>query len=276
MALRSSFLLLLGVAGACAPPPLLRLPSGPGAPASDGPAVLADATAECSKVSSILTEASVRGSAGGQRVRATLHLGVAAPGSARIEAIAPFGQPLFTFVARDDKGTLLLTRPDRVIADASPAALLEAVTGVPLDPPGLLAALAGCASAPRVEAARQVSGSWRVIPDGVSELYFTRASASAPWQLVAALHQDARMGPWRAEYHERGADGVPRRVRLASRNEEGFNLQLGLAQVEINAVLGTPTFEVAIPPGAQTLTIQELREGVVLSEATSGQDANAR
>jgi len=225
-------------------------------------------------VSSIVAEASVSGSVDGQRVRGTLHLGVAAPASVRIEAIAPFGRPLFTFVAHDGSGTLLLTRPDRFVADAPPARLLETVTGVPLDPPGLLMALTGCAREPQVGAARQVGDNWRTVPDGVVELYFNRTSASAPWQLVAALHQNARSGSWRAEYHERGAEGVPRTLRLASSRNDGFDLRLGLSQVEVNAPLDAPAFEIAVPSGAAQLTLDELRDGAVLSEAADDNDAD--
>ncbi|MGE0706049.1 MAG: hypothetical protein AB7F99_13830 [Vicinamibacterales bacterium] len=267
---------LLVLASACAArTPLIQLPAGQGEPAADGQQVVDEAAADCARVSSLIAESSVSGSVEGQRVRGTLHLGVASPASARIEAVAPFGRPLFTFVARDSSGTLLLTRPDRVVADASPAALLETVTGVPLDAPGLLAALAGCARQPEVRAARQIGKNWRVVPDGVAELYFNRSSASARWQLVAALHQDARSGPWRAEYHERGVEGVPRTLRLASRRDDGFDLRLALSQVEVNAPLDAAAFEIAVPAGAQKLTLEELREGAVLSDVVDDDGAGA-
>ena len=92
-------------------------------------------------------EIAVSGSAGGRRVRGRLLAGVAAPASARLEAMAPFGPPLFIFVANNDDATLLLPRDDRVLEHGRPDAVLEAVAGVPLDAADLHATLTGCAPA---------------------------------------------------------------------------------------------------------------------------------
>ena len=46
--------------------------------------------------------------------------------------MAPFGQPLFIFVATGDDATLLLPRDERVLEHGRPDAVLEAVAGVPL------------------------------------------------------------------------------------------------------------------------------------------------
>lgn len=250
---------------ACGPPPLIRLPSDPGVRAADGPAVVAEATAACARIASIVAQAGVTGSIGRQRVRATLHLGVALPASARIEAVAPFGRPLFTFVSRGDRGTLVLTRPDRVVADENPLELLEAVTGVPLDPPGLRAALTGCAERPAADDAWQVGDAWRIVIDGSAQLFFRQASEGQPWRLVAAVHREPGRPDWRAEYHDH-VDGLPTTVRLISSESEGFDLRLGLSQVEINTPLADTVFAVDIPAGAERLTLDQLRGGVVLTE----------
>ena len=60
-------------------------------------------------------------------------VGVAAPASARLEAVAPFGPPLFIFAATDDDATLLLPRDERVLEHGRPAEVLDAVAGVPLE-----------------------------------------------------------------------------------------------------------------------------------------------
>ncbi len=268
--------LLLVAAGACAPPPLLRLPGGPGSPAADGAAVVAEATAACVQVSSIVAQASVSGSVDGQRVRATLDVGVAAPAAARLEAVAPFGRPLFTFVARGGRATLLLTRPDRVVTDADPAALLEAVTGVPLDPEGLRAALTGCARAPATDAARQNGDGWRIMREANADLYFRRESPDDRWQLVAVVHGEPGRPDWRAEYDDRAGDGLPRTLRLAGSGGRPFDLRLGLSQVETNTRLEAEVFELAVPPGARPMTLEELQQGAVLSEVSIDEDAGAR
>ena len=48
------------------------------------------------------------GSVAGRRIRGRLSAGVAVPASARLEALAPFGPPVFIFVAqRNDAQTVL-------------------------------------------------------------------------------------------------------------------------------------------------------------------------
>src|SRR5579872_137136 len=139
--------LLALVCGGCAPA-LMKLPSSPAAPASDGRDAVADATSACQRVTSMTAELAVTGSVGGQRVRGRMIAGVARPGSVRIEAAAPFGAPLFIFVARGGDATLLLPRDDRVLTHGRPDAVLDAATGVPLAPDALRDVLTGCAGRP--------------------------------------------------------------------------------------------------------------------------------
>ena len=70
--------------------------------------MLAPATATCRAVRTLTAEIAVSGSAGGHRLRGRLSAGVAAPASVRLEAVAPFGPPLFIFVAMGDDAALLL------------------------------------------------------------------------------------------------------------------------------------------------------------------------
>jgi hypothetical protein len=255
--------LLIAAACCCAGcgAPLMKLPSGPGAPAPDAAAAIAEATAACGAVKTISADIAVSGSVGGQRLRGHLLTGLAAPASARLEAVAPVGQPLFIFVASDNDATLLLPRDDRVLEHGPPAALLEAVTGVPLDGAGLRAALTGCTAAALTQG-RKLDEDWIVVHAGSTDLYLYRDPKVPRWRLVAALHRrsgaDAREAEWRAEYRD-FQDGLPRAVRLVNAGGTRFNLSLTLTQVALNEPLGPEVFRVEIPPSAERITLDELR-----------------
>src|SRR5258707_809349 len=94
----AAFALALALAAPACGPRLMKLPAGPGTVAPDIAAVLMEATQACGGVRSLTAEIGVTGSVGGQRVRARL-VGGFAPPSVRLEAAAPFGAPLFIFVA---------------------------------------------------------------------------------------------------------------------------------------------------------------------------------
>src|SRR5262249_55211102 len=149
--------------GACAPA-LMKLPEGPGVSATDGAAALAEATRACSAVTTITAEVGVSGSVGGRRFRTRLTAGLAPPASARIEAAAPFGAPLFILAAVGEDATLLLPHDGRVLEHGRPAAVLEALAGVPVGAADLRTALVGCASGANASAAKQLGDAWRVVP----------------------------------------------------------------------------------------------------------------
>jgi hypothetical protein len=193
----------------------------------------------------------------GQRLRGHLLTGLAAPASARLEAIAPVGQPLFIFVARSDDATLLLPREDRVLEHGPPAALLEAVTGVPVDAVELRETLTGCTQPPRAPSGRSLGPDWRIVPVGSTDVYLHRDPALARWQLVAAVHRSPS-GDWRAEYRDFQA-GLPRAIHLASADQKRFNLSLMLGQIALNEPLGPEVFRVEIPPSAERITLDDLR-----------------
>src|SRR4029079_12587078 len=91
----------LAVATVACGAPLMKLPSGAGAPAADAAAAFAGATAACRAVTALTAGVVASGSVNGERLRGHLLVGLAAPASARLEAVAPAGQPIFIFVAHD-------------------------------------------------------------------------------------------------------------------------------------------------------------------------------
>ena len=243
--------------------PLMKLPSGPGAPAPDAADLLAQATSVCRGVRTITAEIAVSGSVGGRRTRGRLSAGLAAPASARLEAFSPFGQPLFIFAATGNDATLLLPHDARALEHGSPDAVLEAIAGVPLGAEELRATLTACttgvADATR---ARQLGDPWRAVPVGADEVYLHRDSRSARWRLVATVRHAAGLERgWRAEDGDFQSD-LPRTVRVTSESAgpSGFDLRLALSQVETNVPLDTDVFRIQIPKSATAITLEELKQ----------------
>jgi len=246
---------LLSLLAAACGAPLLKLPAGPRTPAADGAAAVDQATAACRAISTITLEMSVRGSVGGHRMRGRLSAGLATPASARLEAVASFGQPAFFFVATDANATLFVPRDQRV-ARGRPDALLEAVAGVPLDASALRDVVTGCAVMPNVSGVQAIGDEWRVTGDGNDEIYLRRDQQTAAWRLVTTLRRGA--DGWRADYSSFDR-GLPRTIRLVGTRPGRFDLQLELSQVELNVPLGAEAFQLQVPGSAETISVDELR-----------------
>ena len=236
----------------------MKLPAGPGAPAADTVEALTQATAVCSGIRTLTAEVAVSGKVSGRRFRARLAVGVAAPASARLEAVAPFGPPIFILVATDDDATLLLPREERVLQHGRSADVLDAAAGVPLSAADLRAVLTGCPPAVSRPEGRALGADWRLITDAAGDaLYLHRAGAGQPWQLAAASRR-----AWRVEYRD-PLNGLPRAMRItsvaAADAGASFDLTLALSQVETNVPLGADVFRVDIPRAARPITLDELR-----------------
>ena len=268
---KAAFLLAALVSASCGAP-LMKLPSGPGTPAADAAAVIAQATAACRAVDTITLEMSVHGSAGGHRLRGRLTAGLARPASARLEAAAPFGQPLFVFVANGDDASLLLPRDKRILEHGKPAGVLEAVSGVPLDAAGLRALVTGCANMPDASDAVSFGESWRVAPDGMDNVYFRKDPSTRPdgarsgqgaaaWRLVSTVRRAA----WRADY-SMFENSLPRAVHLVSEPAGRFDLQLDLSQVDVNVPVGPEAFRLQQTAGADPISLEDLRRSGPLGE----------
>ena len=251
--------------------PLMKLPAGPGTPAADGAMVAAEATAACSGINSLTLEMSVHGSAQGHRLRGRLTAGLAKPASARLEAVASFGQPLFVFVARNGDASVLLPRDDRVLEHGKPEDVLEAVTGVPIDAAGLRSLVSGCTRSASLDAnglgnVRALGDSWRVAGDENDSVYFQRVTPPGRWRLVATVHPAGPSGTgWRAEY-SMFDDSLPRKVHLVSQPPGRFDLELDLSQVELNVALEPDVFRLQPTRAAAPITLDELRQSGPLGQ----------
>lgn len=247
---------------------LMKLPPEPGTPATDAREALAEATTACNRVLSLTAEIAVSGSVGGQRLRATLNVGVLHPDLIRLEAFA-LGQPIFLFVARGADATLLLRRDNRVLEHGPPDAILQAVTGVPLKSFTLKTLLTGCTTTADWGKGQELGPDWRLLPDIDGAVYLHRAARQGAWQLVAARHRDPAGGEWRADYRD-PRDGVPGEIRLTSADQKRFDLRLVLSQVETQVTLEPEALlRVQIPPSADPITLEELRRAGPLGISSS-------
>ena len=229
--------------------PVDEAPAGPGAPRPDAALALADATRACLAVSTITAEIAGSGSVGGQRFRARLIAGLAPPASARLEAAAPFGAPIFILVASGTDATLLLPHDDKVLEHGKPAEVLEALAGLPVDAAELRRALVGCPAAPDAASARQVADDWRVLTDGSrSGLPATRGQAAgvAAGGDCSRLVIEPRLAGRVPRFRERAA---ARPVRFASLAPEEFRRRVSGCRRSTPTRRSVPTcFACRFPP----------------------------
>ena len=198
--------------------------------------------ATCGSIRSFTAEIGVSGSVERHRARGRLLAGFEAPASTRLEAVAPFGQPLFILVATGNDATLLLPRDRRILEHGRPDAVLEAIAGVPVGSAELRLTLTGCPPGDvTLSNAVQRGDAWREISVGRdSVVYLQRDRESDPWRLVAASRNIEQIGRrWRAEYRD-FQNGLARAVHIVSVDSPAgpqYDLNLSLSQVDLNIAL---------------------------------------
>jgi hypothetical protein len=240
----------------------MRLPAGPGAPASDAALVFSQAIAACREVQTFTAELAVTGSAASHRVRGRVLAGAAMPASLRLEAPAPFGAPLFIFAATGEDATLVLPRDDRMLEHGRPEAVLEAMTGVPLSAVQLLSILTGCPIGPvDLSRTRKVGDDWRIIPGVEDDQLYVHREERSRWHLVALEHHGEPGRGFRADFRrfQRDLPNVVRIMSTAAARASSFDLVVTLSQIELNVPLTADAFQVRVPKSAQPITVEELR-----------------
>jgi len=252
---------LLVAAAACGRPARVALPAGPGQPAADAADWLAEATVHCATLRSLTAEMALSGRIDGRRVRARVLAGTDASGRVRLEALAPFGAPVFVLGADEAGATLVLPREARVVSGTSVEELLEALAGLPLSGADLHAALAGCGLARRTTAGGRAHGDqWRalVLADG-GTLWVERRGPAARLAVAAlpglSVEYGAGPGGGRTVRLVAGGPGPAARV----------DVTLVLSQVEENVALAPDAFRVTPPPDAVPMSIRDLRQRGLLA-----------
>ena len=232
-------------------------PTGSAAPDPTAVDAFTQATKQCAGLKTITAELRLSGRAGNERLRGTLHTGLAAPASLRVEAVAPFGQPFFILAGEANRATLLLPRDAQVLKDAPVEDVLERLTGLALSATDLRLILTGCLS----EGASPSNGrtferDWRAVDLDSGVVAYVRPVNDVP-VVVAADH-----GSWRVDYALHRS-GFPREVRIRSVSGD-VDMTAALEQVEINTAIEPRAFEVQAPADAAPITLEHLRSVVPL------------
>lgn len=249
--------ILYTISGAACGPPRVTLPSGPGTPSPDYMSAYHSARAACDGVRSLQAQLGLSGRAAGQRMRGRVHAGLI-PGALRLEGVAPFGSPVFILVADGSRGTLVLLRDRRVVQNAPPEEILNALVGIRLGPDDLRALLTGCVKAAADPAEGRGYGSDWIAVDLASggTIYLHRQNGT--WRIVAGRYSGLEID------YPKFQSLRPSRVVLRGTD---LNLLLSLDQVDIDSDLPREQLvSVQIPPGLTPLTLEELRRAGPLGE----------
>lgn len=252
--------LLLVVTASCGPRPgLVRLPTGQGVPAPDALDQYAAATRLCRSVDQLTAELALSGRVGDERVRGRLLVGLARPDAVRLEAIAPFGAPVFVLTSRAGEATLVLPRDNRVVTGVPPEDLLDALAGLALSPADLLALVSGClSSADQASDPRAFGEAWRRVATPGGEAW-VRLEGGHP-RLVAGSRDD-----YAVEYAA-FLSNVPRRARVVARRGGPVTVDLSfeVRQLDLAPDLAPRAFEATVPAGMVPMRLDELRRGSLL------------
>jgi len=246
------FAFCLLVVSSCAPKPP-SLPTGSGTPFPAFATAYEQATASCRGVKTITVSMAMSGKAGQTKLRGRIDAGFAAPGRARLEGIPPFGKPVFVLVADEGKGTLVLTRDDRVLRDAPPEQIVEALAGVALTPDDLRTAISGCGLGVSSPDGRSFPNGWIAGSSNEGTTYLRRAGSG--WEVAAATRGGVTVTY--ADY----AAGRPSTIRIRSeaQGRTAADITLRLSDVDINTTLDPRTFVPELPDHPVPLTLDELR-----------------
>jgi hypothetical protein len=147
----------------------------------------------------------------------------------------------------------VLPREDRVLRDAPPDEIVEALAGIRLGPDALRTVLTGCGlSITEPTGGRAFANGWTAVSLAEGTVYLRRNADK--WEVAAASS-----GPLTVSYADYAA-GHPSTIRLRAESRgANADLMLRLSDVELNATLHPKAFEADLPEHAVPLTLDELR-----------------
>ena len=237
----------------------LVLPDGPGTPFPEFERLFGSVVSECRSVRSVETMIALSGRGGGTRLRGRIRAGLAAPGSMRLEGLAPFGAPVFYLVASPAGATLWLTREARVVTGVPAADLFASLAGIRFGPDDLRAVLTGClVPDPRPIAGRR-HGDWVAVDLAGGAVAYLR-EIDGEHHMIAGTRDGLTIEY--GEFRRR----LPRLVRVVSDiGGDGAgagpstDLTARLSQVNLNVALVPGAFSLPVPADVVPATLEELR-----------------
>jgi len=231
-------------------------PTGSGDTFSEFSDVFEEASRSCRGVRTMTAELQVKGKVGERVLRIRAVAGLAHPDGVRLEGLAPFGRPAFVFVAKADRSILLLPRENLVVTGQDPNEVLEALTGLPIEPSELLAILSGCVTSdPKPIDGRLYGQSLVAVDVGNQATVFVQYK-EIPMKIIAGLVKGIAL-----EFSE-FSGSIPRLIRIRSDRNPGdvpIDFVVRLSQLEINTTLDPVVFSVDVPPKAEPLSLEGLR-----------------
>lgn len=253
--------LALLLAVSCGRAPHVTLPSGSGSPFPEFATAYGQATEPCHNLTSLTAVLSMSGRAGRQNLRGRVDAGIEQPDRIALEGTAPFGKPFFVLAAADHASTLVLPRDGRYLRGTAPAEIIEALTGIRITPNELLVALGGCGFyVDSVSSGRSFASGWAAVDAGAATVWLR--TIDGQWREVAAQKDPLTI------YYEDFVGGRAQRLRLVMKGARGSDadITLRVTQLEVNKPLDPAVFKLAIPDGAQPLTLDELRRSGPLGD----------
>jgi hypothetical protein len=238
------------------------LPTGAATPFPEFASAYASATTGCAEVKTFTAVLAMSGRAGRTKLRGRLEAGFAAPASMRLEGIAPFGRPIFVLTASDERGTLVLSRDNRVVRDAPAGSIVEALAGVPIGAAAMRTIVTGC-GLPRDDSpvrGRSYANGWAAIEFPNHVVYLQRVADV--WHVAAVTR--GTLSVFYSDFERQRPAAI--RLRVQDVDRVTADITLRVSQADVNTSLDASAFTADVPRDAEPLTLDELRQAGPLGD----------